>query len=183
MDFKDEIIKSGRLDRFGQPVTGNAERTLHRGIELLAHAQLSSAFEINTNLMLSDNELKEYLSYACGEGEVAENLAGNPIAGFPNVLANARLDFSHANFNAALALRYAGKLYTDNCEKEEHTVSPYAVVNGNMGYAFRSGALAGLALQMHVQNLLDRLYISHGEGADFFPAAERQWFLNAKFEM
>ncbi|MEK7729929.1 MAG: TonB-dependent receptor, partial [candidate division KSB1 bacterium] len=46
MDFKDEIIKSGRLDRFGQPVTGNAERTLHTGLELQAAAQLMPALHV-----------------------------------------------------------------------------------------------------------------------------------------
>jgi hypothetical protein len=34
-----------------------------------------------------------------------------------------------------------------------------------------------------MQNILDRLYVMNGEGDGFFPAAERQIFLNAKYEL
>ncbi len=180
MDFKDEIIKSGRLDRFGQPVTGNAERTLHTGIESLANVQLTSALQASGNLMLVQNELKKYVSYT-SNGAV-QNLAGNPIAGFPNVLANGRLTFSHAGVVASLAAQHVGKQYTDNYKNEQNTVAAYTVFHGNVGYDFKRGPLTGLSLQFHARNLFDRLYISHGEGEEFFPAAERQVFMSVKYE-
>ncbi|NUO81146.1 TonB-dependent receptor [candidate division KSB1 bacterium] len=180
MDFKDEIIKSGQLDRFGQPVTGNAERTLHTGIELLANMQLTSALRASGNLMLAQNELKDYVSY--GSDGVAQNLAGNPIAGFPNVLANGRLTFSHAGVVASLAVQHVGKQYTDNYKNEQNTVAAYTVFHGDFGYEFQRGPLTGLSLQLHAQNLFDRLYISHGESEEFFPAAERQVFMSVKYE-
>ncbi len=181
MDFKDEIIKSGRLDRFGQPVTGNANRTLHVGLELQAAAQLTPALRASGNLMLSQNELQDYFSYACGDG--ARNLAGNSIAGFPNVLANARMTYTHSGFVASLAVQHVGKKFTDNCKNAQNTVAAYTIFHGNAGYEFRRGALAGLSLQLHAQNLFNRLYIAHGEGEEFFPAAARQVFVNVKYEL
>lgn len=181
MDFKDEIIKGGQLDRFGQPVTGNAERTLHTGIEMQAAVPLTSALQASGNLMLSQNELRDYVSYACGEG--AQNLAGNTIAGFPNLLANARLTFTQRGLVASLAAQHVGKKYTDNCGNESNTVASYTVFHGNAGYEFRRGAFSGLSLQLHAQNLFNRLYIAHGEGEEFFPAAERQVFFNLKYEL
>ncbi len=181
MNFTDEIIKSGQLDRFGQPVTGNAERTLHAGIEMQIAALLTSALQASGNLMLSQNELQDYVSYACGES--AQNLAGNTIAGFPNVLANMRLTYTHRGFTASLAAQHVGKKYTDNCGNEQNTVSRFTVFHGNAGYEFRRGVLSRLLLQLHVQNLFNRLYIAHGEGEEFFPAAERQVFFNLKYEL
>ena len=35
MLFNDEIVTNGQVDRFGQPVTGNVDKTIHQGIELL----------------------------------------------------------------------------------------------------------------------------------------------------
>jgi iron complex outermembrane receptor protein len=182
MDFRDEIIKTGQLDRFGQPITGNAERTLHTGIELIADAQLFPMLAMSGNLMLSQNELKKYAVYhSDGTREI---LDGNPIAGFPDALANARLTFTDFGFTASLSMQYAGKQYTDNFKKEENTVDPYAVFNGMIGFNFARGSvLNGLSLQMHVQNLFNKLYLMHGEGEDFFPAAERQAFVNAKYEL
>jgi iron complex outermembrane receptor protein len=182
MDFKDEIIKQGQLDRFGQPITGNAERTLHTGIELLAGARIFPMLTLSGNLMLSRNELKKYAVFR-SEG-TRQILDGNPIAGFPDALANARLTFVDFGLTASLAMQYVGKQYTDNFKDEENTVDPYTVCNGMLGYTFMRGSmLGGLSLQLHVQNLFDKLYIMHGEGEEFFPAAERQIFVNAKYEL
>jgi iron complex outermembrane receptor protein len=182
MDFKDEIIKSGQLDRFGQPVTGNAERTLHTGVELMAGGRIFPALTLSGNLMLSRNELKKYAVYKSdGTRRV---LDGNPIAGFPNALANLRLTFSDFGFTTSLAMQHVGKQYTDNFKSEENTVDPYTVFNGMAGYSFgRGSALPGLSLQLHVRNIFDKLYITQGEGEEFFPAAERQIFVNAKYEL
>ncbi len=181
MDFKNEIIKSGQLDRFGQPVTGNAERTLHTGIELTGSAQISPALHLSGNLMLSQNELKKYMVYQSSGAPLI--LDGNPIAGFPNKLANLRLTLHDAGLTASTALQYVGKKYTDNFKNELNTVEAYTVCNGMLGYGFaRDSALNGLSLQLHVQNVFNKLYIAHGEGEDFFPAAERQVFVNLKYE-
>jgi len=185
MDFRDEIIKTGRVDNFGQPVTGNAERTLHAGVELMASARVGPALTLSGNLMLSQNELKKYTVYIQEDTLIKpKRLDGNPIAGFPNTLANGRLTFSQSGFTASLAVQYAGKQYTDNFKNEQNAVDPYTVFNGMLGYTFTRGSmLGGLSLQLHAQNLFDKLYIMHGEGEEFFPAAERQIFVNAKYEL
>jgi iron complex outermembrane receptor protein len=185
MDFKDEIIKTGQVDRFGQPMTGNAGRTVHTGLELMTNMRIGRAFTLSGNLMLSQNELKRYTVYVQEDTLITpKRLDGNPIAGFPNALMNARLTFADFGLTVSLAAQYAGKQYTDNFKNEENTVDPYTVFNGMLGYTFGRGSmLGGLSLQLHVQNLFDKLYIMHGEGEDFFPAAERQIFVSAKYEL
>jgi hypothetical protein len=37
-----------------------------------------------------------------------------------------------------------------------------------------------IQLQLHIQNLFDILYNTYGAGAEFFPAAERNAFINLK---
>lgn len=181
MDFKNEIIKSGQLDRFGQPVTGNAERTLHTGIELGGSAQIFPALHLSGNFMRSQSELKKYAVYA-GDG-TRQVLDGNPIAGFPNTIANMRLSWATTPLRASLAMQYVGKKYTDNFRNEQNVVEAYTVFNGEAGYRFRRhSTLAGLTLQLHIQNLFNKIYIAHGEGDGFFPAAERQVFVNLKYE-
>lgn len=181
MDFKNEIIKSGRLDKFGQPVTGNADRTLHTGIELAASIPIAAPLALSGNLMLSRNELKRYAIYQ-SDGTL-QRLDGNPIAGFPNALANMRLTFEKTGMTASLVMQHVGKKYTDNFKNAPNTVAAYTVFNGMAGYAFGAeSALAGLVVQVHAQNLFNRLYIGHGEGDEFFPAAERQIFVNLKYE-
>ena len=182
MDFKDEIISKGQLDRFGQPITGNAERTLHLGIEMNGGMNLTEKITVGGNISLSNNELKKYTVFS-GNGSPTV-LNGNPIAGFPDFLANAMINYSNKGFNASLTVKHVGKQYTDNFRNEENTVDAYTVANGMFGYHFTNRfGLAGLTIQLHLQNIFDTLYITHGEGSSFFPAAERQVFVNTKVEL
>ncbi len=182
MDFSNEIIKNGQLDRFGQPRTGNADRTLHTGMEISMQAPIYTGFNANGNLMISRNTLKRYTVYS-GDARPVQ-LDGNPIAGFPNFLANARLTYNYRSFTGSLAMQHVGKQYTDNYKNEANTVDPYTVFNGMLGYRInRMSGMSAVVLQLHFQNIFDTVYIAHGEGADFFPAAGRQIFFNTKLEL
>ncbi|RMF58054.1 MAG: TonB-dependent receptor [Calditrichaeota bacterium] len=181
MDFENEIVKKGQLDRFGQPITGNAERTLHMGVELSAAVEVLPGFTFSGNATFSKNELKKYTDFSSGS---PVKLDGNPIAGFPDFLANARLTYHKGPYLATLSMQHVGKQYTDNYKNELNTVDPYTVFHGSLGYSLRN-LIRGVKinLQLHVQNIFDSLYITHGEGDEFFPAAERQIFLGMRVEM
>ena len=199
MDFHDEIIKRGGLDRFGQPRTGNAERTRHQGVELTGFARLPGNLELTGNLSLSKNELITYRNFLklknLGTGEkeiVGVQLDGNRIAGFPDVIGNLRLTYRNSGFMFAVAVRYVGDQFTDNfgdsktavvnngqyeLRTYDNEVEAYTAVNFMSSY--RMGKILGLngiELKFQVNNLFDHLYAMYGNGAEFFPAAERNAF-------
>lgn len=175
MEFRDEIVKSGQLDRFGQPVTGNAERTRHLGAELSGAVRLPAGFEAAGNLTLSRNRFVRHTSYDAGS---PQPLDGNPIAGFPDLLGNARVTWRSGDLTATVAGRYSGKQYTDNFRNEANTVDASFLVNLSAGATLRD--FAGdldLAVLLQVNNLFDRLVALSGEGEQFFVAAERNAFV------
>ncbi len=57
MEFADELVKSGRVDIFGQPVTGNAPRSRHLGVELEGAAALPWNLQLSGNVAMSYNRL------------------------------------------------------------------------------------------------------------------------------
>jgi iron complex outermembrane receptor protein len=181
MDFEDEIVKSGGLDRFGQPITGNAEQTLHLGFELVARYELLRSLIVEANGLWARSRLQSYTVYDTDDaGEpVAIALDGNRIAGFPERLANLKLTWRQYGFTGVLTFKYVGDQYTDNFESDARRVDPYAVWNASFGYrtppvlGFR-----GLDIRLAVNNLLDRLYAQSGEGDQFFVAAERNFFVD-----
>jgi iron complex outermembrane recepter protein len=182
MNFRNEIIKKGQLDRFGQPVTGNAERTLHQGIELDFQGYLASNFILGGNFTYSENKLKKYSVFDVNGNEIV--LDGNPIAGFPNTLANLKATYLLDKIILSLRLQHAGKQYTDNFKNEKNTVDPYTVFNAMIGYQLADiPGLSKLQIQLHVQNLFDTLYNNYGTGEEFFPAAERSAFINLKLDI
>jgi iron complex outermembrane recepter protein len=194
MDFRDEIVKSGQLDLFGQPVTGNADKTLHSGIELSAAIQPVPALTIQGNTTLSHNTFKNHTDFSSGQ---AVSRDGNRIAGFPDFIANLRATYEHQGLRTSLYLRHVGKQYTDNSEDNRQNptlrnapgyiplvVDPYTTVDLSLGYDLgRQLGMKKFEIRLNINNLFDTLYETHGEGLSFFPAATRNVFLFTKFEI
>ncbi len=180
MSFVNEIIKKGGLDRFGQPITGNAPQTIHQGIELGGKFQISPRFSVNGNVSYSNNRLILYSVYDWSGTETI--LDGNPIAGFPDWLANIRFNYIWSGVYFSFAGRYSGKMYTDNFANEAHTVDPFFLLNLDAKWKINLAGLNGLSIQMKLNNLLNTKYLAYGEGDSFFPAATRNGFVGIRFE-
>ncbi|KAA3619613.1 MAG: TonB-dependent receptor [Calditrichaeota bacterium] len=179
MDFKDEIIKSGQLDRFGQPITGNAEHTTHKGLELSSEMHVLPQLTIAGNFLISRNKLESYKTYDWGD--VVTDFSGNQIAGFPNTLANLRLTWAWDAAYISMIAKYVGRQYTDNTQSDEFSVEPFAVINLNMRHTLDKLGFRGVALQARVNNLLNKKYLSYGEGDQFWPAATRNVFVSLQY--
>ncbi|NOX89590.1 MAG: TonB-dependent receptor [Calditrichaeota bacterium] len=180
MNFKNEIVKSGQLDRFGQPITGNAERTLHQGIELSTRLQLTPKWQLSMNFMNGKNKLLSYREFDWSGN--ATDLSGNSIAGFPDIIANYRLTYSWNKLYASLNWRYQSAFYTDNYESERNKVNAFDLFNFDLRYRFVLMAGTKLTTQLRVSNLLNKKYLAHGEGKEFFPGAPRSYFVNFMIE-
>ncbi|HHE54988.1 MAG TPA: TonB-dependent receptor [Caldithrix abyssi] len=180
MNFKNEIIKSGQLDRFGQPITGNADRTRHQGVELSTRLQLTPKWHFSFNFTKSENKLVSYKVYDWS-GQ-ATDLSGNKIAGFPDVIANGRLTYNWRNWYASLQWRYQSAFYTDNYQNEHNKVDAFDMLNLDFRYHFKLFGNTKLTAQLHVANVLNKKYLAHGEGQEFFPGAPRSYFVNFQIE-
>ena len=189
MDFRDEIISNGQVDRFGQPKTGNADRTLHAGIELDGKIDLLSKISLSGNAAYSINELKRYSIFSTADNgnTIETKLDGNQIAGFPNFLANSSIAYHSGQLTASVSIKHVGKQYIDNFENEDTVVEPYSIFNGIIGYDVGSHVgLRELSIQFHVQNIFDKLYLAYGRSnslfptGEYFPGSERQLFINLK---
>ena len=176
MEFTNEIVKTGRVDRFGQPVTGNADRTRHVGVELTAGVVPVHGLEVTATATVSRNRFVRYADYTTG---TAVELDDNPIAGFPDFLANARLTYTRGPLSFSWFTRYVGKQYTDNFKNPANTVDRFLVSNASLLYALELPSMdARLEAKLQVSNLFDVLYAAHGEGDQFFVGAERNAFFN-----
>ncbi len=177
MEFFDELVKQGQLDIFGRPIYGNAPRTRHIGIELHGSWTIplsaGQSLQLKGNLSLSRNRLVDYTHY---EKDTAMVLDGNPIAGFPDLLGNLRLTYQDRQWWISARIQYVGAFYTDNFKREDRKNDPYTLVHLEGTYQFDLAPLQYLRLRLAINNLLNTLYSSFGEGAEFFPGAERNLY-------
>ncbi len=185
MEFEDELISSGQVDIFGEPVTGNADRTRHIGIELEGSTKFTSGFSISGNATVSHNRLIRYsvVDSAVNGIIYRHNLDGNPIAGAPDYMANIRISQSWENLSISAEGKYVGSFYTDNTKNEALKNDEYFVVNAGTLYKISMGSNVFVTLRAEVHNLFNALYTMSGEGSQFFPAAERNYILGISLQL
>ena len=192
MLFNDEIVKDGQVDRFGQPTTGNVDRTVHLGVELSAIVKLlNNHIEIFGNATFSRNTIEKGRFYIDKNNYI--DLGGNRINGFPDFLANAGISFNDNNLYVKLSGKYVGKFFSDNYD--DKLKSDLDRFQGFVGYtdnvndayfvsdiyaAYEFYLLNGLTpwkIFIQVNNIFDNLYSASAIGKEFFPAAERNWLV------
>jgi iron complex outermembrane receptor protein len=172
MEFTDELVKGGQVDIFGQPVTGNAERSRHIGLEVDGAGTIEP-FTLSGNVSVSVNKLVKY-TIIDDDGRVAV-LDGNPIAGFPDMLANLRLTYRARGLTASMHMKHVGSFYTDKFKDPRNKNDAYTVFSAELLYDLPRLLGAGFALRGEIRNIFNTLYFSGGEGNTFFPAAERNY--------
>jgi iron complex outermembrane recepter protein len=186
MEFDNEIVKSGRVDRFGQPVTGNAEKTVHRGIELSAHWHPVPAIDVSGNAAFSRNIFIHHTEFELDAQYAAVPIVLDQkrISGFPDLIANVRVTLRLEPVAVSCAVRHVGKFYTTNREEEQRTVDAFSVAECSASYTVSNVfSLRSIELRCEVSNLFDKLYAPNGEGDQYFPAATRSAFFTVGIEL
>jgi iron complex outermembrane receptor protein len=183
MDFHDEIVPYGQVDDDGFPVRGNADKTVHRGLELSGKFQINSNFELDTNLSLNDNYYKSFIykEYDWNIGSVLEkDFSGNPIAGFPETIVNLTLTYRHSAIVASLRGQYFGRQFLDNTGQTSRSIDSSHLLNAWLKWNLpRIGRLERIELNLRVNNLSDEKIYTAGyydawAGENYlWPGAER----------
>ena len=190
MIFYDEIVKNGQVDRFGQPTTGNVDRSIHIGAELSTIVRLlNNHIELFGNATFSRNTIEEGKFYLDEVNFV--DLSGNRISGFPDFLANAGITFNDKNLFLKLSGKYVGKFFSDNYDdklkSDLHMFSGFVDYTDNINDAYfvsdfyaayefnLLNSLTPWKIFVQVNNIFDNLYSAYAIGKEFFPAAERNW--------
>lgn len=175
MNFSNEIVNNGQLDNVGQPINGNAGKSIHRGIEFeysfipfYLHKGFSN-FSFEYNITLSDNYFKEYTEVlgrdSAGGIVYGNDYSGNQILLNPSVLGNLTLNYiDKGAFTAYVTMQHVGRQYLDNSENERKNpaatqvagyvnkfIEPYIVFNGGISYNFMN-LISDKSLRKSIKN-------------------------------
>ncbi|MBN2461442.1 MAG: TonB-dependent receptor [Candidatus Cloacimonetes bacterium] len=180
MDFHNEIVPYGGVDILGYPVRGNAEKTVHRGIEVSLSRKFPWALAISGNFAYNDNYFEKFRTFQW-DGSM-KNYDGNQIAGFPDIVAGARVSYIKGIMSSYLQLKYAGRQYLDNTGDDNRIIDPYHVLDFGLIFSFRNiASVDKLELSFRVNNILNGRYYTAGyydewsQEKYYWPAAERNF--------
>ena len=161
MNFSNEIVSNGQLDNVGQPINGNAGKSVHQGIEFdfefypfykMPSSNLLRNLYLTGNLNLSDNYFKDYReilgSDSLGNLVYGNDFTDNKILLNPSVIANLSLNYrTDFGLNIYVTAQHIGKQYLDNSENErknpslrnavgyaDKVINAYTVFNAGISY-------------------------------------------------
>ena len=159
---------------------GNADRTVHQGIELDGQLAVSRSISVGGNLALSRNYHETFLLNQYDDTVV--DLSGNPVPLFPGLLGNGWVRWRRDGLAATFSVRTVGRQFLDSTNDDSHVVDPYTLLN--LRLLWDSPAIAGLGtltMKVAVDNLLNLRYETSGYWADWagerylYPASGRNF--------
>ncbi|MEE9464039.1 MAG: TonB-dependent receptor, partial [Candidatus Neomarinimicrobiota bacterium] len=195
MWFSNELVPLDyRPTDDGVPIHGNAEMTVHRGIEVQFSQQLTGKLMLDGSFTMADNRFVDYTTYEWQEegGAGAEvNHKDRRIPGHPATLGWLQLKWSGRSLELWSEARYTGKIFIDRQNTDEAAIPPSTLLNAGAVWRLSGGRLPFKTLELYVKgnNILDTLYETFGynywDWADdtgpyrvdvYWPAATRGFF-------
>ncbi|MEE9442575.1 MAG: TonB-dependent receptor [candidate division Zixibacteria bacterium] len=191
MEYRNALVPDGGLTDDGFPTYGNAERSLHRGIELAGAYKIRDNLQVEGNIALNDFWIKEYDQHNW-DGTITQH-QDVATPNFPKYITNLAFDYSIGAFEFVYRIRAVGRQfisldgrYTDvEGESVDISIAPSTISSlkaiMNLGTLLNA---TNFQIEGRVNNLFNEKYETFGyRWGDYFaywPAAERNWFVNLK---
>ncbi len=169
MDYKDQIVSTGKMNDVGYPIMENVDDSYRAGVELSGGFNITKQLKLDANIAFNRSKIKDYV----GHLDMYDNATDwTPIAQKTEYLGTVDIGFSPEWVGAALLSyspleslsfgltgKYVSSQYYDNTMSEERKLDGYFVSNCNAQYAFNIKAVK-LTLMASVNNIFDKKYIT-----------------------
>lgn len=183
MDYKDQLVLTGRLNEIGEPLAENVAKSFRAGVELSATWQATEWLKLGASTTLSRNRILDYTEYVDDYTadweplytQTAVQIGNTDISFSPSVTASLWASFQLKEWFATLSGQYVGKQYMTNSMQHDIALAAYATANVMAGYTFRFAKIAReLTLSVGLNNITNALYESNGWGGSSLVGGVRE---------
>lgn len=180
MKYVNQLVFTGVINNVGAYIRENVKDSYRAGLELGTVAHIAKWFELNGNLNVSKNTIKEVKSQKDGKIILLQD---THISFSPNIIANLGLNFKPGdNFSFGIQNQYVGKQYLDNTNTESLTLKDYFLTDFNAKYSLKFNR-ADVDLKFLLNNIFNKKYVSNGYVYDGAPYYYSQAGINFMFGM
>lgn len=206
MEFDNEIVPFGGVNEDGLPITANAKRSVHAGVEFSGGLALGRAMTLSGNFSYSYNRYKDFTvreeTYTNDQdwewvGYRDYGYDDKVIPGFPEYIGNLLFEYDRAPFGLACRVRAVGQQYVENRNVEALSIDPFFLSSISARVALGNLLHVGkLVFAVKIDNLFDEQYLASGYGgslrfrdsgdsswAEYIPAAGRSIFSSLALEL
>lgn len=178
MEYKDQLVPTGKLSETGYVIKENVRDSYRRGLEVSAGWKPSTLFAVNANLSLSTNKILDYTQFTDLFdsdwnllGQVQKFYEKSNISFSPSTVGMLSFSwFPSQNSYLTLAGKHVGKQFMDNTSDDLTSIPSYYTLSLNMGQSFKVKGDRFVDLTLFVDNLTNHMYFSNG------------WTYKAQFE-
>jgi iron complex outermembrane recepter protein len=166
MDYKDQLVLTGKINDVGAYTRTNIEKSYRAGIELQGAINFNSWVNASANITVSRNKVTDFSEFVDdydNGGQLLKSYSSPDIAFSPNIVGGASINFIPVNnLELSLISKYVGDQYLDNTQQESRKLDAFYVQDARIIYTIKKKWLKELNIIGQVNNLLDRKYEPNG---------------------
>ena len=177
MDYKDQLVLTGKLNEIGEPLSENVPESYRLGAELSFGLKTRVGFSWDISATLSRNRVKDFQevlpvneydadgNWIGSRNEVVDHgethLAFSPDYTFVNIFR-----YTIKGFETFAQTNFVSKQYMSNAGQEDCTLDTYCTTNLALSYTWKNlRAIKGLTVGCTVYNLFNAKYDNNGWAA------------------
>ena len=112
MDYKDQFVLTGEIDKIGEAITRNVDKSYRLGVEVEAALKPVDWFRWDVNATWAKNQVKG-ITVKLTDNSVAD-LGDQPLAFSPDWIVNNIFTFNYKGLNASIQSQYISEQYMTN---------------------------------------------------------------------
>jgi iron complex outermembrane receptor protein len=161
MIYDNQLIQTGGLNDVGEYLRENVKDSYRVGLEIDANVKVSKKFNINQNLTISSNKIKNFILDRDG---AQRNIGTTNIAFSPNIIAGNTLSYNLTeSFQVSLLSKFVGEQYLSNTDTEASLLDNYFTSDLNFIYELKTNSIfKSIVFSGVVNNLFDKEYVDRG---------------------
>ncbi|MEP6795460.1 MAG: TonB-dependent receptor, partial [Saprospiraceae bacterium] len=170
MDYKNQLVPTGRLNDVGAYNRVNADNSHRAGIETVLSYSPVEKLKLEFQTTLSENKIKSFDEYIdnwdSGQQEIVSHI-GSQIAFSPNFLGSLSGDFKFIStqtheISINATGRYIGKQFVDNTSREASGLDSYVVTDVGLQWIWHNEWAEQFKLGLFLRNAFNEEYESNG---------------------
>ncbi len=167
MDYKDQLVLTGKLSDVGYPLMANVDKSYRTGVEITTGIKPLTWLSWNINSTFSINRIDKFTEYVdildpdtwMVVNQLANYLGKTPISFSPSFVGSSQITISPIkDFNLSIISKYVGKQYYDNTGNAERLLDSYFVNNFKIDYSIKTKSMKAINIQLFVNNFLNLKY-------------------------
>lgn len=166
MNYKDQLVLTGKINDVGAYTRTNIPESYRAGIELQGGYHFKKWFNASANLAFSKNKVQhftEYIDDYDNGGQKINNYSSTDIALSPAVVGGATLNFLPVkNLELTFLSKYVSKQYLDNTQDNARALDAFFVQDFRVIYTIQRKLPKEITLIGQVNNILSTKYEPNG---------------------